>query len=76
MTARYIGRLTRNEDGTLAWSIRDAWGWVISGIATRDSDGYRMEGTLGPTPEALQLPGETAEREPLHIDKTVNIAPK
>ena len=65
VTARYTGRLTRNVDGTLAWSIQDAWGWIIEGVAVRDGDGYRMEGTLGATPPSLMLEGEDERREPL-----------
>ena len=64
MTCAYQGRLSRNDDGTLAWKIRDSFGWVISGTAVKDGASYRMEGVLGPTPEALQLPGETEMREP------------
>lgn len=65
MTARYTGHLSRNDDGTLSWSIADRWGWLISGTATKDpAGGYVLEGTLGPTPEHLRLPFETAMREP------------
>ena len=66
MTARYTGRLTRLEDGTLAWSIADSWGWTITGTATKDpAGGYAMRGELGPTPEGLRLPGEDENRTPL-----------
>jgi hypothetical protein len=66
VTARYTGRLTRNDDGTLVWSIADSWGWVITGIATKDAaGGYAMAGELGPTPEQLQLPGEDEFRNPV-----------
>ena len=64
MTARYQGRLTRNPDGTLAWSIADT-SWVAIGTATKDpAGGYLLTGELGPTPEGLRLPGETDMREP------------
>jgi hypothetical protein len=64
MSARYRGRLVRNDDGTLSWSTTDLWGWVIEGTATKDpAGGYEMTGTLGPTPEALRLPDENAMRE-------------
>ena len=63
MPARYTGRLLRNQDGTLAWSIADSWGWKITGTATKDpAGGYAMRGKLGPTPPNLQLPGEDENR--------------
>lgn len=53
---QYTGRLTRNQDGTLAAVIADAWGWEIHLTGFREDGSYRLEGYLGKTPEALRVP--------------------
>jgi hypothetical protein len=57
VTARYTGHLDRTADGQLTWSIRDPWGWEISGTAAKDpAGGYSLSGTLGPPPASLRIP--------------------
>lgn len=55
---RYTGRLKRNQDGTLTAVIADAWNWEIhlTGYRDEENGGYRLEGWLGDTPDALIIP--------------------
>jgi hypothetical protein len=63
----YTGFIKRLDDGTLEGWIEDSWGWKIhlSGAPDRERSGFALSGALGPTPAALQMPGEDAMRQPL-----------
>ena len=54
----WTGHLARGEaPGTVNGEHTDEWGWTvfITG-ALRPEGGYRLEGRLGPVPEALRVP--------------------
>jgi hypothetical protein len=52
--------------------VRDAQQWGVELVIRRTAEGvYEVEGFLGPTPEALRLPGEDEMRELLPIDGPV-----
>jgi hypothetical protein len=65
MACEYTGRLTKRSDGVLEFVLKDSFGRVISGTASKHGDFYAMIGTLGPTPEHLRLPGEDENRNPV-----------
>jgi len=56
--AIWTGWLKRGETpDTVTGQLTDSWGWVVTLTGARDPEGgYRLEGRLGPAPEALRIP--------------------
>jgi len=55
---QWTGRLDRGADGTVAFTLTDAWGWSITGTGVRDPErgGYLLTATTGEVPKALRVP--------------------
>lgn len=52
------GLMTRQPDGTLAATLKDAWGYTFVLTGTRAEGGYDVEVRLTGVPETLALPGD------------------